>query len=66
MKLVILSTRYIDIELVVMNIAMGYETIHNGATIQDILNESAELQHWFQTLHRELIGSIITINKQHA
>ena len=47
MKLVILSTRDIDVELVVMNIAMGYETMHNGATIQHILNEAAELQDWF-------------------
>lgn len=66
MKLVILSTRDIDIELVVMNIAMGRETIHNGATIQDILNESAELQDWFQTLHRKLRCSVIAVNKQHA
>ena len=66
MKLVILSTRDIDIELVVMNIAMGYETMHNGATIQGILNKSAELQHWFQTLHRELRCSVIAVNKQHA
>ena len=49
-----------------MNIAMGYETMHNGATIQHILNEAAELQDWFQTLHRELRGSIIAVNKQHA
>ena len=66
MKLVILSTRDIDIELVVMNIAMGYETMHNGATIQHVLNESAELQGWFQTLHREFRGSVIAVNKQHA
>ena len=66
MKLVILSTRDIDIELVVMNIAMGYETIHNGATIQHIFNEAAELQDWFQTLHRELRCSVIAVNKQHA
>ena len=33
MKLVILSTRDIDIELIVMNIAMGYKAMHNGATI---------------------------------
>ena len=45
---------------------MGHETMHNGATIQDILNESAELQHWFQTLHRELRCSVIAVNKQHA
>ena len=66
MKLIILSTRDIDIELVVMNIAMGYETMHNGATIQDILNELAELQDWFQTLHREFCGSVIAVNQQHA
>ena len=47
MKLVILSTRNIDIELIVMNIAMGRETIQNGTTIQHIFNESAELQGWF-------------------
>ena len=66
MKLVILSTRDKDIELIVMNIAMGRETMHNDTTIQDILNESAELQDWLQTLHRELRGSVIAVNKQHA
>ena len=66
MKLVILSTRDINIELIVMNIAMGYETMHNGATIQDTLNETAELQDWFQTLHREFRCSVIAVNKQHA
>ena len=66
MKLVILSTRNIDIELIVMNIAMGRETMHNDTTIQHIFNEAAELQHWFQTLHRELCGSVIAVNKQHA
>ena len=66
MKLVILSTRDKDIELVVMNIAMGYETMHNGATIQHILNESTKLQGWFHTLHREFRCSVISVNKQHA
>ena len=66
MKLVILSTRDIDIELVVMDIAMGRETMHNDTTIQHVLNKSAELQHWFQTLHREFRDSVIAVNKQHA
>ena len=66
MKLVILSTRDKDIELIIMNIAMGRETMHNGATIQHIFDESTELQDWFQTLHRELCGSVIAVNKQHA
>ena len=66
MKLVIQSARDIDVELVVMNIAMGHETMHNGATIQHILYEATELQDWFQTLRRELCGSVIAVNKQHA
>ena len=66
MKLVILLTRDINVELVVMNIAMGYETMHNGAPIQHIFNETAELQDWFQTLRRKLRCSVITVNKQHA
>ena len=45
---------------------MSRETMHNGATIQRILNESTELQRWFHTLHRELRCSVIAVNKQHA